>query len=49
MTSGLKTIVKRLQEGGANVQQAATDVGQGKLVARVADADGNVIGLIQEA
>jgi predicted enzyme related to lactoylglutathione lyase len=45
----IETSLKRLQEGGAEIQQAATDVGDGKLVARVADADGNVIGLIQEA
>jgi len=29
------------------VQQAATDVGGGKLIAVVKDADGNVIGLAQ--
>lgn len=45
----IETSLKLLQEGGAEVQQAAIDVGEGKLVARVADADGNVIGLIQEA
>lgn len=45
----IEASLKGLQEGGAEVQQAATDVGEGKLVARVADADGNVIGLIQEA
>jgi predicted enzyme related to lactoylglutathione lyase len=39
----------QLRDAGAEIQQAATDVGEGKLVARVTDADGNVIGLIQEA
>ena len=32
---------------GAETQQAVRDVGGGKLVASVKDADGNVIGLIQ--
>jgi predicted enzyme related to lactoylglutathione lyase len=45
----IEASLKRLQAGGAQVQQPATDVGDRKLVARVADADGNVIGLIQEA
>jgi predicted enzyme related to lactoylglutathione lyase len=45
----IEASLKQLQEGGAQVQQVATDVGEGKLVARVTDADGNVIGLIQEA
>jgi predicted enzyme related to lactoylglutathione lyase len=45
----IETSLKQLQEGGAEIRQAATDVGVGKLIARVADADGNAIGLIQEA
>jgi predicted enzyme related to lactoylglutathione lyase len=39
--------VKQLVDAGAQVQQDAKDVGGGKLVATVKDADGNVIGLIQ--
>jgi predicted enzyme related to lactoylglutathione lyase len=33
---------------GATVQQAAHDVGGGRLVATVSDADGNVLGLLQD-
>ncbi|HJS26614.1 MAG TPA: VOC family protein [Actinomycetota bacterium] len=44
----IETSLKQLQAVGAGVQQPATDVGEGKLIARVTDADGNVIGLIQE-
>jgi predicted enzyme related to lactoylglutathione lyase len=36
-----------LLDAGAQPQQAITDVGGGKLVASVKDADGNIIGLIQ--
>jgi predicted enzyme related to lactoylglutathione lyase len=39
--------LERLREAGAEVQQAATDVGGGKLIAVVKDADGNIIGLAQ--
>ena len=39
--------VKRLEAAGAQVQQASRDVGGGKLVATVTDADGNLIGLVQ--
>lgn len=45
--------VKALLEAGAEVQQDVKqdvkDVGGGKLIALVKDADGNVIGLIQTA
>ena len=44
----IETRLKQLQAAGAEVQQSTTDVGEGKLVARVSDADGNAIGLIQE-
>ena len=37
-----------LLSAGAQVQQAARDVGGGRLVATAIDADGNVIGLIQD-
>jgi predicted enzyme related to lactoylglutathione lyase len=39
--------LKVLLDAGAVAQQAIQDVGGGKLVASVTDADGNVIGLIQ--
>jgi predicted enzyme related to lactoylglutathione lyase len=41
--------LKGLVEAGAVEQQAIQDVGGGKLVASVTDADGNGIGLIQTA
>jgi len=34
-------------EDGAQVQQAVQDVGRGKLIASVKDADGNLTGLLQ--
>lgn len=34
-------------DAGAQVRRPVTDVGGGKLIATVADADGNVIGLTQ--
>jgi predicted enzyme related to lactoylglutathione lyase len=36
-----------LLEAGAHAQQAVEDVGGGKLIASVKDADGNITGLIQ--
>jgi predicted enzyme related to lactoylglutathione lyase len=39
--------VKQLLSAGAQEQQAPMDVGGGALIARVTDADGNVIGLRQ--
>ena len=39
--------LKVLVDSGAEVQRPASDVGGGKLIASVKDADGNVIGLIQ--
>ncbi len=41
--------LKALLDAGAEVQQEIKDVGGGKLIASVKDADGNVIGLIQSA
>jgi predicted enzyme related to lactoylglutathione lyase len=37
----------RRSQAGAQAQQEVKDVGGGKLIASVKDADGNVIGLIQ--
>ena len=39
--------LKALLDAGAEAQQEVKDVGGGKLIASVKDADGNVIGLIQ--
>ncbi len=39
--------LKRLVDAGAEVQRPVSDVGGGKLIAWVKDADGNVIGLAQ--
>ncbi|GGO01888.1 VOC family protein [Micromonospora parathelypteridis] len=41
--------VKLLIKAGARSVQDATDVGGGKLTATLADADGNIIGLVQPA
>ena len=40
--------IQTLQSGGAQVQQEPRDVGGGRLVALVTDADGNAIGLLQD-
>jgi predicted enzyme related to lactoylglutathione lyase len=41
--------VEALLAAGAEPLQAVKDVGGGKLIASVRDADGNVIGLVQPA
>jgi predicted enzyme related to lactoylglutathione lyase len=43
----IKRSLKALLDAGAEPQQEVRDVGGGKLIASVKDADGNVIGLIQ--
>ncbi len=45
----IKETLKLLLDAGAVVQQEVKDVGGGKLIASVKDADGNIIGLIQPA
>jgi predicted enzyme related to lactoylglutathione lyase len=45
--SDIKQSLQALLDNGAQVQQDVKDVGGGKLVASVKDADGNPIGLIQ--
>lgn len=45
----IKERLRLLLDAGAHAQQAVKDVGGGKLIASVRDADGNVIGLIQSA
>jgi predicted enzyme related to lactoylglutathione lyase len=39
--------LKALFDAGAEAHQEVKDVGGGKLIASVKDADGNIIGLIQ--
>jgi len=43
----IKKSLQLLLEAGAQAQQGVRDVGGGKLIASVRDADSNVIGLIQ--
>jgi predicted enzyme related to lactoylglutathione lyase len=43
----IEASLKGLIDAGAEVQQAPSDVGGGRLIATVKDADGNVIGLMQ--
>ena len=43
----IQASLKSLLDAGAEVQRAVSDVGGGKLIASVKDADGNIIGLIQ--
>jgi predicted enzyme related to lactoylglutathione lyase len=43
----IEASLNRLIDAGAEVQQAPSDVGGGRLIATVKDADGNIIGLMQ--
>ena len=43
----IKQSLQSLIDSGAQVQQEIKDVGGGRLIASVKDADGNIIGLIQ--
>jgi predicted enzyme related to lactoylglutathione lyase len=45
----IQAALARLGAAGAEERQPATDVGGGRLIAMVADADGNVTGLMQDA
>lgn len=45
----LDATLQRLLDSGATAGQAVRDVGGGKLIASVIDADGNTIGLLQNA
>jgi len=47
VVSDIQDSLQSLTAAGAQVPQAVRDVGVGKLIATVKDADGNVIGLIQ--
>jgi predicted enzyme related to lactoylglutathione lyase len=44
----IKKSLQALLEAGALIQQKVTNVGGGKLTAWVKDADGNILGLMQE-
>jgi predicted enzyme related to lactoylglutathione lyase len=43
----IETSLRQLLDAGAQVQQEVQDVGGGKLIAWVKDADGNITGLLQ--
>ena len=45
--SDIKSSLQSLVDAGAQVHQELKDVGGGKLIASVKDADGNIIGLLQ--
>ena len=45
--SDIRQSLQALLDAGAHTQQEVTDVGGGKLIAWVKDADGNIIGLLQ--
>jgi predicted enzyme related to lactoylglutathione lyase len=45
--SDFKKTLQALQDAGGQVQQEPKDVGGGKLIATVKDADNNIFGLIQ--
>ena len=45
--SDIKNSLQSLLDAGAQVHQEVKDVGGGKLIATVKDADSNIIGLIQ--
>ncbi|HVB21912.1 MAG TPA: hypothetical protein VNG51_08210 [Ktedonobacteraceae bacterium] len=46
--SDIQHSLQALLDAGAQTQQKIIDVGGGKLIASVKDADGNIIGLMQQ-
>ncbi len=46
--SDIKASLQALVDAGSQVLREAKDVGGGRLVASVKDADGNIIGLVQD-
>ena len=44
----IRKSLKNIVDAGATTIQAIRDVGRGRLIASVKDADGNVIGLLQD-
>jgi predicted enzyme related to lactoylglutathione lyase len=47
LVDDINTAIEQLEAAGATVEQQPRDVGGGKLIATVKDADGNVTGLMQ--
>ncbi|MET8244322.1 VOC family protein [Streptomyces sp. NPDC005202] len=47
--SDIRARLRALLDAGAELLQDVQDVGGGKLIASVKDADGNLVGLVQEA
>src|SRR5512138_1979680 len=47
--SDIKQSLQALVEAGSQIARDIMDVGGGRLVASVRDADGNIIGLVQDA
>jgi len=45
--SDIEESLRLLLDAGAQIQQEVKDVGGGKLIASVSEADGNIVGLIQ--
>jgi predicted enzyme related to lactoylglutathione lyase len=45
--SDIQQSLQSLVDAGAQTQQEIKDLGGGKLIASVKDADGNIIGLLQ--
>ena len=45
--SDIQKSLQSLVDAGAHILQEVKDVGRGKLIASVKDADGNIIGLLQ--
>jgi predicted enzyme related to lactoylglutathione lyase len=45
----IKGTLQALLEAGAEVDEDVKDVGGGRLIASVKDADGNLVGLLQDA
>ena len=48
LVDDLQAVLDRLRAAGAEERQPPADVGGGRLIALVADADGNVTGLLQD-
>ena len=44
----IKASVQTLLDAGAQISEDVKDVGQGRLIASVKDADGNLLGLLQD-
>ena len=44
----IKKSLKSLMDAGAKIIQEIRDVGGGRLIAAIKDADGNIIGLLQD-